>query len=95
MHPTTSPPVPAHTPGDLAAFAVAHRMRDDWHEPDEQGVAAHVVGTRLDNAFGPDPTSANTGELRVVLTGPHGSVVANLADVLAWAASSLHEGNPR
>ena len=26
--------------------------RDDMHEPDEQGISAHIVGYFLDNAFG-------------------------------------------
>jgi hypothetical protein len=31
---------------------VTKGCRDDMHEPDEQEVAARVVGTVLDNAFG-------------------------------------------
>lgn len=34
----------------LAEFAREHKLRDDWHEPDEQGINAIVVGTHLDNA---------------------------------------------
>jgi hypothetical protein len=37
---------------ELAEFAKRHGLRANWHEPDEQGVSARVVGTNLDNAFG-------------------------------------------
>jgi len=36
----------------LVAFAEANGLRPDWHEPDEQGVKATLVGDHLDNAFG-------------------------------------------
>jgi hypothetical protein len=29
-----------------------HGCREDMHEPDEQGIDAHIVGNHLDNAFG-------------------------------------------
>lgn len=29
--------------------------RDDFHEPDEQGIKAIVTGTHIDNAMGDDP----------------------------------------
>jgi hypothetical protein len=36
-------------------FASKHGLRLDWHEPDEQGITARVVGTPLDfdNAMAP------------------------------------------
>lgn len=88
-------------PAQLAAFADVHQMRDDWHEPDEQGIVARVVGSRLDNAFGPkglpatglDSEVDGTSELRVVLEhvidGHYREccVVVNLADLLSWATS--------
>jgi hypothetical protein len=37
---------------ELAEFAREHGLRPDWHEPDEQGVHAHiVVGLSFDNAI--------------------------------------------
>jgi hypothetical protein len=40
------------TKEELRAFAGRWGLRKDWHEPDEQGVEARVIGTELDNAFG-------------------------------------------
>lgn len=37
---------------DLRAFAANNRLRPDWHEPDEVGINARIVGDHLDNAFG-------------------------------------------
>jgi len=31
---------------------ITRRCRDDMHEPDEQGVTAHVIGEKFDNAMG-------------------------------------------
>lgn len=31
---------------------ITKSCRDDMHEPDEQGLIAHIVGNKLDNAFG-------------------------------------------
>lgn len=39
-----------NTLADLKKFTAD--CRPDMHEPDEQGLSASVVGTRLDNAFG-------------------------------------------
>ena len=37
---------------DLQEFQLKYNLRNDWHEPDEQGISAKVVGHWLDNAFG-------------------------------------------
>ena len=39
----------------LRDFKLKYGLREDWHEPDEQEVYAHVVGNSLDNAFGDVP----------------------------------------
>lgn len=80
-----------HTAEDLAAFAETYKLREDWHEPDEQGVTARVVGSKLDNAFGATTSRQNHdggGELNVILS-MHGidAAVINLADLLAWAST--------
>ena len=65
----------------LIAFADAHGLRQDWHEPDGQGVTAKVYGKKLDNAF---PGSFHdTGEYVVELRSPKGYVSVNLAHLLA------------
>lgn len=89
------------SPADLHRFHVEHRLRTDWHEPDEQGISATVVGSRLDNAFGadgmrpahPDPEVTASTELRVVISldaagDGDGRPVAviNLATLLGWAS---------
>jgi hypothetical protein len=33
-------------------LSITRDCRPDMHEPDEQGLKAHVVGDHLDNAFG-------------------------------------------
>ena len=35
---------------DLIKFKLHYRLRDDWHEPDEQEITAKVSGKTLDNA---------------------------------------------
>lgn len=88
------------TPAELAIFAREHGMRTDWHEPDEQGIHARVIGNHLDNAMGPrsEPMSTATGEdfteYNVVLQAENGDgtrsdvAVVNLATLLAMAADS-------
>lgn len=78
-------------------FADAMEPRQDWHEPDEQGIEAVVHGSRLDNACG---DSLKSGEFVIELkpsvypsTGIRGvlnnnmqlppSATINLADLLA------------
>lgn len=82
----------------LAEFAREHSLRPDWHEPDEQGVGARVIGTHLDNAMGANagrtvaPDGHDFTEFNVVLTVededgvPQDAAVVNLATLLAVAA---------
>ena len=91
----------------LAKFAADHLLREDWHEPDEQEVSARIIGNRLDNAHGdtlidwakvmpqiPEDLRPTTQEFLVELTGPKGTILVNLADLLALAASqALKEEN--
>jgi hypothetical protein len=75
----------------LKEWADAHEMRPDWHEPDEQGVTARVVGRTLDNAFGDRgmvlPGDVECCEMLVVLKDADGNTLTvNLATVLANAA---------
>lgn len=84
----------------LAEFAQKHGLRPDWHEPDEQGVGARVIGTHLDNAFGATAGRRLTidghdcTEFNVILTveddegDPQDAAVVNLASLLAIAARS-------
>lgn len=82
------------TPRDLAAFAREYGLRPDWHEPDEQGITARVVGTPFDfdNAIGTRQYGQRFGEnhqeLCVIFTQENRGDVAivNLANLCAWAA---------
>lgn len=88
------------TPAELAAFASQHGMRSDWHEPDEQGIHARIIGNHLDNAMSPRSTPARTAsgedytEYNVVLQSENGNgtrsdvAVVNLATLLSWAAGA-------
>lgn len=93
---------PADTEGTrakLKLFANLVGLRDDWHEPDVQGVSAVMVGRVFDNAHGDDGLArpaAREGldhekciELRV-----NGKAICrvNLATVLALAAGLEEEG---
>lgn len=82
-------------PSDLEAFRVAYGLRTDWHEPDNSGVTAYVIGDHLDNAMG-SGVDHTFGELNVVLTHTQayddklGAIhlpiaVVNLATLLSWA----------
>jgi hypothetical protein len=74
---------------DLLTFAEEHKLRRDWHEPDEQDVNAQVIGDYLDNAMG-STMDHNCGELNVVLTkNGKGVAVVNLATLLAWATHGV------
>lgn len=81
------------TRAQLTALARNLNVRDDWHEPDERGVSARVVGNHLDNAMGPT-VSDHGGEFNVVITQendegvPEDVAVVNLATLLAWASHS-------
>ena len=75
----------------LRKFASNHGLRSDWHEPDEQGVTARVVGDHLDNAYGNEirATAVEQGfqEFVVVLEQENGDCLKiNLATLLALAA---------
>lgn len=76
--------------------AVTVGCQRDMHEPDEQGVWAHVIGTTLDNAFGNriDASLLESGSQEIVVVidqfteGKYGVLtsgheVINLADLLA------------
>lgn len=93
----TSDPVPVpmiREPYDLEMFRKRYEMRYDWHEPDEQGIGARIIGTHLDNAMG--STTRHEGkeysEFNIVLTMEMGATetrdvaVVNLATLLSWAA---------
>lgn len=88
--------IPINTRADLAALAGTLGVRADWHEPDEQGVSARVVGDHLDNAMGSTATD-NVGEYNVVITReddegePQDFAVVNLATLLAFATGT-YEG---
>ena len=68
-------------------FADAMSPREDWHEPDEQGIEAIVHGSRLDNACGDSLKSGELViELRASMHSPNymqASPMINLADLLA------------
>lgn len=84
----------------LHKWARKYRMRSDWHESDEQGVRAEVVGTKLDNAFGNhvSPKAVEDGWQEIVIRVQHGrwadfgsqfvaddTIDINLANLLALA----------
>ncbi len=79
---------------DLMDLHEGYGLRDDWHEPDNNGITAYVTGNHLDNAMGPTTEHAH-GELNVVIAyeqDSEGSVrvykpvaVINLATLLSWA----------
>jgi hypothetical protein len=75
------------TPNDLRLFAEQFALREDWHEPEEQGVDAEVVGNHLDNAFGVGSERREPSEFVVVLKHEgEGVAKVNLATLLSWAA---------
>lgn len=85
-----------NSPVELEDFRRAYGLRPDWHEPDNNGVTAYVVGDHLDNAMGPT-VERGFGELNVVLASEQSSgtsfehatflpiAVVNLATLLSWA----------
>lgn len=88
-------PVPMiREPYDLMMFRNQHGMREDWHEPDQQGIGARIIGTHLDNAMGSTTRHEGEkhGEFNIVLTMEMGATetrdvaVVNLATLLSWAA---------
>ena len=86
----------------LEGFRVAYGLRPDWHEPDNNGVTAYVIGDHLDNAMG-STVDHGHGELQIVLAkeveGTSGSfdrstfqpvAVVNVASLLSWATSGAY-----
>ena len=58
------------------------KVRNDWHEPDEQDVTVRMVGWKLDNAF----CEPHSGEITVIVCQDGKPVAAiNLAILLAYA----------
>jgi hypothetical protein len=70
-----------NTNEELIAFRNEHRMREDWHEPDEQGIDCFLRDGTFDNAHCDD------GEAHVILYNSETTetVAVNLALLLAWA----------
>lgn len=83
-------------PRDLTEFASTYGLRSDWHEPDNQGINARIIGTHLDNAMGSSVRFEGKRhcEFNVVLTRMDETdhvlqedlAVVNLATLLSWAA---------
>lgn len=88
---------------ELVDLAAELKVRDDWHEPDEQGITAAVFGDNFDNAMGPgyfygtppDEHCELTVELRRFEYDDHGQPVEgepiaqiNLATLLSWASQT-------
>lgn len=75
---------------ELRELAKELKVRDDWHEPDEQGLTAEVYGTTFDNAgFWPGVYEAyeDLTEKHVVISQDGEEIAAvNLATLLAWAS---------
>lgn len=78
-----------HTFRDLSELAAELGVRDNWHEPDEQGVSARIIGTHLDNAMGSTTRGiGDAGEFNVVIMKDAQDVaVINLATLLSWGAA--------
>lgn len=84
--------------GALKAFARDQGLSGDWHEPDECGVNARIIGTHLDNAMGSQAgrrvseEGHDFTEFNIVLTlkdegaEPRDAGVINLATLLSLAA---------
>lgn len=71
--------------GKLLEFMRKHEIGDNWHEPDNQGIGADIIGAELDNAGCGD-------ELAVQLVAPDGDVlVLNIASLLAMAAMDAQD----
>jgi hypothetical protein len=69
--------------------------REDMHEPDEQGIDAHIVGNHLDNAFGssivPDLMNKDCQEFVVILENENTDkqMKINLANLIALARKAV------
>lgn len=76
------------TKEDLDNFAIEYGIPGDWHEPDNAGINARIIGTHLDNAMGDTIKLENEtyGEYNVVFTYEDEDVaVINLANLLRYA----------
>jgi hypothetical protein len=76
---------------DLRKVAANLNVRDDWHEPDEQGVSAETFGRCLDNAgfWGFREKTRSDIEEQYVVLFKDGFAVAevNLATLFSIAAN--------
>jgi len=75
---------------NIRAFAKRHSLRDDWHEPDEQGITVKVIGSSFDNAFGSSLHEFEGKQMEKVVIVEHkesgDKLIVNLASLLALAA---------
>lgn len=71
-----------HNKKELIELAEKLKVRNDWHEPDEQGLDIRVTGYRFDNAH-----CDLAGHEYAVIIYKDGEAVAvvNIALLLAWA----------
>lgn len=55
---------------DLQRFAQENEVAPNWHEPDQSGVGARIIGAHFDNAMGSTTRheGEDFGEFNVVLT---------------------------
>ena len=56
-------------------------LRDDWHEPDEQGITGFVVGSDFDNAN----LDGNIDYALVLCYSGKPKAIVNVAMLCAWA----------
>lgn len=82
-----------HSAAELRQLAVDLGVRPDWHEPEKQGLTAHVEGESFDNAgFWPAERCdlpSDRIELHVILTRNGEDIAAvNLATLFAWACGT-------
>ena len=76
---------------DILDFVTKHTPRSNWHEPDEQGITAKVIGDHLDNACVWQSATAawsarneKHGEFTVILFADKRPIYqVHLADLLA------------
>lgn len=79
------------TRAELIALKRALGVRDDWHEPDEQGVDAVIAGKSFDNAgFWPAESNPFAApevieQYVIICRGGQSVAVVNLATLFSWA----------
>ena len=83
---------------ELVELARELKVRDDWHEPDEQDLTAKVYGNVFDNAMGPGfehaygPPENEYLEMFVELRKNHVPIAqVSLATLFAWASQGTDE----